>query len=206
MPGVAIGVSLVPPLSAAGMLFYFGEYGYAWEAALLYLSNLAAIVLSASVVFYALGIRPEMRSQGYTARVGLGATAAFIAVAILAIDLFYVTVQRFQEARDEERVAEVVQTWIGDRPVEVVDVDVSAHAGKRIVDLRLIFDVPWRFISEAAAPIDKVSEELRMKDLAGPLVQVLGQDIDIVWRAKTRYIGHLDVSTGETIEAPKGVR
>jgi len=51
LPGVAIGVSLVPPLAAAGILLNFGELADAWEAALLYLTNLAAIVLAACGVF-----------------------------------------------------------------------------------------------------------------------------------------------------------
>ena len=51
LPGVAIGVSLAPPLAAAGILFNFGELADAWEAALLYLTNLAAIVLAACGVF-----------------------------------------------------------------------------------------------------------------------------------------------------------
>jgi hypothetical protein len=143
-----------------------------------------------------------MRSQGYTARVGLGTTAAFVAVAILAIELGYVTLNRFQEARDEEQVAEIVQEWIGDHPIEVVKVDVITEASKRIVELQLTFDVPARFVHEVAAPSEMLSEAPRAKDLADALVQVLGQDIDIVWRANTRYMGHVDVSKGKSIESP----
>ena len=197
LPGVAIGVSLVPPLSAAGMLLYFGDPESAWEAALLYLTNLAAIVLSASVVFYALGMRPEIRSKKHTARVGLGTLVAFVAVAILTIELFTVTMERFREARDEERVAKVVQTWIGDHAVELVSVDVKKRAAKKIVELRVIFDVPSRFANVVMAPSDMISEELEGEDLVDAIVQVLGQDIAIAWRAELRYATYLDVSTGK---------
>ncbi len=198
LPGVAIGVSLVPPLSAAGMLLYFGEPGYAWEATLLYLTNLAAIVLSASAVFYVLGMRPEMRSKGYSARVGLGVTVSFVVVAILTIELFYVTIQRFEEARAEERVATAVQNWIGDHAVEIVSVDVKELNGKEKVELQLIFDVPAQFASKVASIGDMISKELQEEDLFDAIVQVLGRETEVVWRANIRYISHLDLSTDES--------
>jgi uncharacterized membrane protein len=202
LPGVAIGVSLVPPLSAAGMLLYFGYPEKAWEATLLYLTNLAAIVLSASAVFYTLGMRPKMRSKGHAVRVGLGTMGAFVAVAILAIQLFYVTMERFGEARDQERVATVLQTWIGDHPVEVISVDVQTHDDKKIIDIRLVLDVPFRFTRLVAAPTDMVSEELKAEDLVDAIVQVLGRNIEIIWRGNIRYAGHLDVTTGDSSESP----
>ena len=64
LPGVAIGVSLVPPLSAAGMLIYFGAFDSAFEAGLLFLTNLAAIILSACGVFFLLGVRPAGLEKG----------------------------------------------------------------------------------------------------------------------------------------------
>ena len=48
LPGAAIGVSLVPPLAAAGVLFYFGETWRAYEATFLFATNFGAIILSAA--------------------------------------------------------------------------------------------------------------------------------------------------------------
>jgi len=51
LPGVAIAISLVPPLAVAGVCLGQGELGLAAGAALLFLSNLLALVLVGSLVF-----------------------------------------------------------------------------------------------------------------------------------------------------------
>lgn len=57
LPGVAIAVTLVPPLAATGILLQHGEHRLARGAALLLLTNLAAILLAAMLVFLAAGFR-----------------------------------------------------------------------------------------------------------------------------------------------------
>ena len=65
MPGVAIAVALMPPLCAVG--FGIGS-GFAWPiisgAGLLFLTNLAAIVASAFLVFYVVRMdSPDVRTK-----------------------------------------------------------------------------------------------------------------------------------------------
>ena len=50
LPGVAIAISLVPPLSVVGLTLQAGEYDQALGALLLFLTNVAAILLTGTVV------------------------------------------------------------------------------------------------------------------------------------------------------------
>jgi uncharacterized hydrophobic protein (TIGR00271 family) len=183
LPGVAIGVSLVPPLSAAGLLLYFGEPALAWEAALLYLTNLAAIVLCASVVFFALGLRPAMREKGYGVRVGVGAFIMLLAVALISLDLGRQTLDRFQEARDEELVILAINQWIGSHPVEIQRVDVAEDT----VEISLIFDVPMHFADEQRPPTEMISDDLDERILFHKLREILGRPVETIYRGQVRY-------------------
>lgn len=58
LPGVAIAAALVPPLATIGITLAGGAFDAARGAALLYATNLVAIVLAAAVVFRVVGMRP----------------------------------------------------------------------------------------------------------------------------------------------------
>ena len=203
LPGVAIGVSLVPPLSASGMLLYFGSFDNAWEAALLYLTNLAAIILAACAVFFALGRRSALRERGFATRFGAGALATIVVVAILTLELSTVTLARFREARDEEQVVAAIRRFAGDEPIEVVRVDVLRGYATKTVEIWLIVDVPLSAGQEIAAPAARVPETLRERNLRGYLLEVLGQEADVVLRVQLRYAGLIDLRSGLQREAPQ---
>ena len=56
LPGVAIAVTLVPPLAASGIALAAGSWWVSFGAMMLYGTNLLAIVLGAAVMFGAHGI------------------------------------------------------------------------------------------------------------------------------------------------------
>ena len=56
LPGVAIAISLVPPLSVVGFTFEAGKLGQSLGASLLFLTNVAAILGSGTVVMALYGI------------------------------------------------------------------------------------------------------------------------------------------------------
>ena len=61
LPGVAVAVALVPPIAAVGITLEAGNDTLARGALLLYATNLAAIVLAASIVFVVTGFVPPRR-------------------------------------------------------------------------------------------------------------------------------------------------
>jgi uncharacterized hydrophobic protein (TIGR00271 family) len=68
LPGVAIAVALVPPLTAAGIAFGCTEWIVGLGALLLYTTNMVAIVLGSALVFRMHGIKttPSRRTYGVT--------------------------------------------------------------------------------------------------------------------------------------------
>ena len=54
--GVAIAVALVPPLCSLGICLAYGKFGFAAGAAVLFVTNLVAIILAAAGTFRAMGV------------------------------------------------------------------------------------------------------------------------------------------------------
>ena len=57
LPGVAIAISLVPPLAVVGVAGVAGEWDSAWGALLLFLTNVLAIVVVGAAFFSSLRVR-----------------------------------------------------------------------------------------------------------------------------------------------------
>jgi uncharacterized hydrophobic protein (TIGR00271 family) len=64
LPGVAIAISLVPPLANVGLLLDVHRYYDAGQAALLFATNVAAIVATGTAVFLLFRVRRAARDSG----------------------------------------------------------------------------------------------------------------------------------------------
>jgi uncharacterized hydrophobic protein (TIGR00271 family) len=105
LPGVAIAVSLVPPLVVMGYGLGYGLYSIAGGATLLFLTNLTAIILAAAIVFLLFGFRPLQAERGRTFRRGL--LLSMVAIIIIATPLGFETFN-FQRQRNRQRIVESV--------------------------------------------------------------------------------------------------
>ncbi len=89
LPGVAIAVALVPPLTTFGLLAVSGQPALAGGALLLFLTNLVGIVAAASSVYLWMGFRPNTaeKDRARAFRGGVAATAVIgaLVVAVLGI-------------------------------------------------------------------------------------------------------------------------
>ncbi len=68
LPGVAIAAALVPPIATAGVALSFGELAVSFGAALLFGTNVVAIVLGATFAFYTMGLRGQERLRTWSLR------------------------------------------------------------------------------------------------------------------------------------------
>lgn len=82
LAGVAIAISLVPVLAVVGITLGAGHYGLAWGALVLFLTNVAAILVAGTLVFGAAGYAREAaaRDPGVARR-----ARAFIVVLVVAL-------------------------------------------------------------------------------------------------------------------------
>jgi uncharacterized hydrophobic protein (TIGR00271 family) len=126
LPGVAIAISLVPPLETAGILLSLGQTGEAAGALLLFSTNFVSIVLAASLVFVLTGVIPFDRFTRNAERTQAWVATFAVAGLLLIIPLAIGGQQAFAAAADQQLADAAVATWLLPAPsFVVVEVDVS---------------------------------------------------------------------------------
>ena len=119
LPGVAIAVSLVPPLATVGICLELGRLDDAGGALLLFLTNFSAIVVVACVVFVLLGAAPSREMLRERHRLRNGFIAAILALVAVAIPLAWRAADQLQSAQRGQAGAPIVRDWIGERDLRV---------------------------------------------------------------------------------------
>lgn len=160
LPGVAIAVALVPPLTAVGILLQIGATSEATGAFLLFFTNLIAIVLSAIVVMLLSGfVPPEIRAQGLRqARIGLFVSALLLIG--VAVPLTLHTVGVVQEQRFARVVTTEVATWDPNATIDGLTADLQADGVAKvelIVSTTSVEPQPsWKLADAISAEVDRV--------------------------------------------------
>lgn len=128
LPGVAIAVSLVPPLATAGICLELGRPDDAAGALLLFLTNFAAIVVAACVVFTLSGAAPSRELRRERARMRNGIIGGVAFLAIVAVPLFVTGAHRATDTIRSTTGAPYVLAWIGDRDLRVEHWSINGDA------------------------------------------------------------------------------
>jgi uncharacterized membrane protein len=112
LAGVAISISLVPPLATVGLLLGQGDYNGATGAMLLFLTNFVSIVLAATVVFVLVGIAPIGELIGRDSRTR-GWLLTFTAAALFLLVPLAVAFQTtYVASADDIAASEAVDAWL----------------------------------------------------------------------------------------------
>jgi uncharacterized hydrophobic protein (TIGR00271 family) len=117
LPGVAISVALVPPLCVVGYGLGMSDFDIGGGALLLYLTNLAGIVLVGVLMFLLVGFRPTRVELGLRAR--RAAVVAATGLILIAVPLGLST---FNLAR-EQRLRSEIHTTLQKLDAEVFAVE-----------------------------------------------------------------------------------
>ncbi len=99
--GVAIATALVPPLCSAGISIAYQQYSIAQGAALLFVTNLVAIVLGAAGTFHYLGVTAAEASETQRRWVKRALGVLGIAVIALAIPLGLALERNIEQGRPQ---------------------------------------------------------------------------------------------------------
>ena len=106
LAGVAIAAALVPPIATVGIAISLGELGVARGAAILFATNVVAIILGAALTFSATGVRAS-RSEGrrplWVRRTILGLVLCAMAIAVPLGSVLISKVAKRLVAHTEER-------------------------------------------------------------------------------------------------------
>jgi uncharacterized hydrophobic protein (TIGR00271 family) len=125
LPGVAIAISLVPPLGVVGVTAGQGQWNDAFGALMLFLSNVVALVIAGSIVFTVGGYARDPGS-----RVEANRRRAYIVVTVLAVivsvPLAFNSVVTIALARWSVAIQSAATDWLQDEEgARVYDVEWS---------------------------------------------------------------------------------
>jgi len=131
LPGVAIAISLVPPLAVVGICLSQGAWSDAWGAFLLFGANAIAMIICAMIVFGIAGYGDAaQRDRRAVKRPILFVFAALIA---LVVTLGLASVQSVVQALQTARADAAAKAWLADSDYELVGV--NAKSGTIIINI-----------------------------------------------------------------------
>ena len=120
LPGVAIAISLVPPLAVVGVTAVAGDWSGSLGALVLYLTNVLAMILVGTAVYAGLGLLRAQRSRAVFRPVfAVLAVASLLVVAALAA----VTYRTVKLSQWQEAATRVGSRW-------------AAQNGERLIEAR----------------------------------------------------------------------
>jgi uncharacterized hydrophobic protein (TIGR00271 family) len=132
LPGVGIAVALVPPLATVGITYRVGADSAAANAFLLYVTNLAAIIFSVSVMLILAGFRPVEKGRSLVRRL----TLTVVAVVFVAVPLTLHTRSTIEDTSLRRSVVSAIRAW--DDRVRAVEVNADVAGGTATVEVLII--------------------------------------------------------------------
>jgi len=185
LPGVAISVALVPPLCAAGLLTYVQEYALAWQAFVLYATNLVAIILTAGVVLLFTGLKPNVKDLKLNLRVAAGMILITFFVALVAVPLSIRTFNDLQDRHDRQVAISVIRDWIGENNAEIIDVEVEDNLLQVFLRINLPLKSLYKDRSESLKA--NLSPDMTIDSLQQRMVEVLGKEVKVTLKGSFAF-------------------
>jgi uncharacterized hydrophobic protein (TIGR00271 family) len=129
IPGVAVAVALVPPLSTVGITLETGRGDLALNALLLFATNLFAITMAASLVLLIVGFTPQALMARNRSLIRRGFAISAVAVVLITVPLGIHSYNIVSQASERHDVERAVRDWIGydDEEFDVISVDIDGN-------------------------------------------------------------------------------
>jgi uncharacterized hydrophobic protein (TIGR00271 family) len=125
LPGVAIAISLVPPLTVVGLTLEGGQPSQAWGAMLLFLTNVAAILLTGIIVMAMFGVHRHAADENPTLSRKTAVSVVIAFVLVIAVPLGLATYALTRESQQLSSVGAAAKDWV--RGTDWLIVDVLRH-------------------------------------------------------------------------------
>jgi uncharacterized hydrophobic protein (TIGR00271 family) len=138
LPGVAIAISLVPPLAVVGVCLGDGAPRLALGALVLFLSNLVALVLAGTLVFTVVVYQASGAEGGTHRRTYLSLA---ILTFVVAVPLLANTLGALYLSVLTDRVEGVATSWLAQTPGSSVS-DVSITGSDLVIEVQTPSDLP----------------------------------------------------------------
>ncbi len=139
LPGVAIAAALVPPLAVVGYGLGTAQLDIAGGSMLLFLTNLAAIVFAAAIIFLLLGFRPPAQ-VGRDDQARFGMKIAIISLLIISIPLVLTTRASGLQASRDATITTIMDSYWPPSQAQVNDIEITNTRGNELTVQATIFD------------------------------------------------------------------
>lgn len=148
--GVAIATALVPPACSIGISFSLGDWDNGFGAALLFFTNLVAIIVASSFVFQFLGISASQSPKRHRRTAFLGIAGLVLTLLTMSVFMSSSLVDKINEGKNvastypvTRAVAKAVQEKVKqDKGVEVILMSRNRSEKKVVIQLASKNDLP----------------------------------------------------------------
>ena len=173
LPGVAIAISLVPPLAVVGLTLESGAPHQALGALLLFGTNVTAIIATGTIIFLAYGVRGAAIEQGFTVGALRRSSLAVViaAVALVAIPLGYGSAVVVQQEVVLSKAAPAAQAWAESQGWQISNIELRDNV------LRIVAVGPPPTIQEQT--LRQRLDEAGLQNVDAKVTLVLGGSKDI---------------------------
>lgn len=135
LPGVAVAIALVPPLTVVGLCWQQQAWSAGNGALLLFLTNAAAIIVAGGIMFVAVGAAPLRRVREDQERLLTGVVGAFAFAAMVILLLLLNGTQLAQTELARADVDQVLADWSEQHPEHRVEDVQQLGDGTLTIDL-----------------------------------------------------------------------
>ncbi|MFC1622337.1 TIGR00341 family protein [Patescibacteria group bacterium] len=158
--GVAISISLVPPLCVSGIGLAFLNGRYIWKSLLLYGTNVGAIIFAGVVIFYLLGVRPKALEE--EKRFRMGVLLSSLIMFLLSIPLSFYLKETISQNQISSSLSKILKDEMALLNREVKVEDINMEFGSDKLDIEALIYLPEEvFITRKYKDmlLNKLSEE-----------------------------------------------
>jgi uncharacterized hydrophobic protein (TIGR00271 family) len=161
LPGVAIAISLVPPLTVVGICFAQGDFTSGIGALLLFTTNMLAIVVMGGLTFIVTGVTPVSRVAEHQSRMRTASATVAILACVVIGGLFLNGARIARNIFDTAEASDTVAAWLG------------ASSRYRVIEVSLREDSVIVNLAGPAAGVPDVDRlALRLSDALDRRVEV----------------------------------
>jgi len=142
LPGIAVSISLTPPLTACGLCFAFGAYEGGMGALILFMANFLTMLFVAGLTFMAAGFIPgsfSMHKMDFARRFG----PALISMIVLVCFLTHAMVRLIEEKNLVAEVRRTFQQELTDvQNLEIRDITLDRSQNGKEWNVLVVIDAP----------------------------------------------------------------
>jgi uncharacterized hydrophobic protein (TIGR00271 family) len=191
LPGVAIATAVMPPLAVTGFGIATAQWNIAGGAFMLFTTNLMAIIISADLVFFLVGYRPQQHMpEKHRKLARYRFAAATVVLLILSIPLTLTLVRATQQARMRSEIHNTLRARLQEQRSRLAAVEFHATSARVLVDAsvntpRLIQVAQVRGIEEELArrlgrPVELRLQQIRVEENGAESAQEAVRDRDFL--------------------------